>query len=122
MALTYRALFKNYNLIHNITKPVHWNVGKNYPVRVLSCGICYNNTYYHRPKIEIRQVNFISVRKCITKSSDSTGKPGQEPEEKKLGLIQRFKQMYKDYWYVLLPVHMCTSAVWFGSFYYAVRR
>ncbi|KPI94679.1 Uncharacterized protein C18orf19-like A [Papilio xuthus] len=29
--------------------------------------------------------------------------------------------MYRDYWYVVLPVHMTTSAIWFGSFYYAVR-
>ncbi|CAH0726075.1 unnamed protein product, partial [Brenthis ino] len=29
--------------------------------------------------------------------------------------------MYKDYWYVVLPVHMTTSALWFGGFYYCVR-
>uniref|UniRef100_A0A2M3ZBT0 DUF1279 domain-containing protein n=1 Tax=Anopheles braziliensis TaxID=58242 RepID=A0A2M3ZBT0_9DIPT len=27
--------------------------------------------------------------------------------------------MYKEYWYVLVPVHCITSVVWFGSFYYA---
>jgi Protein of unknown function (DUF1279) len=43
-----------------------------------------------------------------------------EPEEKKLSLFQKFKQMYKEYWYVLLPVHVATSAVWVGIFYYAV--
>lgn len=121
MALTCRALSRNCNFIYNLTKPVHWNVGRNYP-RVLSSGICFNNTCFNRPIIEIKQVDFISVRKCSTQSPGSSGKPFPEPEEKKLGLIQRFKQMYKDYWYVLLPVHMCTSAVWFGSFYYAVRR
>ena len=25
--------------------------------------------------------------------------------------------MSKDYWYVLVPVHVATSIVWFGSFY-----
>ena len=25
--------------------------------------------------------------------------------------------MLKDYWYVLVPVHVATSAVWFGGFY-----
>ncbi|PZC81147.1 hypothetical protein B5X24_HaOG213248 [Helicoverpa armigera] len=29
--------------------------------------------------------------------------------------------MYRDYWYVLIPVHVATSIVWFGSFYYIVR-
>ncbi|ODM94843.1 hypothetical protein Ocin01_11841 [Orchesella cincta] len=35
----------------------------------------------------------------------------------KLGLFARFKAMYKDYWYVLVPVHVLTSTVWFGAFY-----
>lgn len=25
--------------------------------------------------------------------------------------------MFKDYWYVLVPVHVATSVVWFGGFY-----
>ena len=25
--------------------------------------------------------------------------------------------MSKDYWYVLVPVHLATSIVWFGGFY-----
>lgn len=122
MALTYRALLRNCNFIYSLTKPVHWHVGRNYPIRVLSSGICFKNTFYYEPMTETKQVDFLSVRKCTTKCPGSSGKPPQEPEEKKPGLVQRFRQMYKDYWYVLLPVHMCTSAIWFGSFYYAVRR
>ncbi|XP_031627563.1 uncharacterized protein C18orf19 homolog A [Contarinia nasturtii] len=38
--------------------------------------------------------------------------------EEKLSLMARFKKMYKEYWYVLLPVHCVTSCFWFGSFYY----
>lgn len=40
----------------------------------------------------------------------------------KLSLFQRFKQMYKDYWYVLIPVHCFTSVFWAGGFYFAVKR
>ncbi|KAJ8973490.1 hypothetical protein NQ317_018763 [Molorchus minor] len=29
--------------------------------------------------------------------------------------------MYRDYWYVLVPVHLVTSAVWFGMFYYMAK-
>ncbi|XP_044750734.1 uncharacterized protein C18orf19 homolog A [Coccinella septempunctata] len=36
----------------------------------------------------------------------------------KPSLFQRFKQMYKEYWYVLIPVHIVTSIGWFGGFYY----
>ncbi|XP_063216080.1 uncharacterized protein C18orf19 homolog A isoform X2 [Bacillus rossius redtenbacheri] len=36
----------------------------------------------------------------------------------RLSLFKRFKQMYRDYWYVLIPVHVVTSIGWFGAFYY----
>ncbi|EDW35064.1 GL25441 [Drosophila persimilis] len=35
-----------------------------------------------------------------------------------MGLFARFKHMYKQYWYVLIPVHCVTSVGWFGGFYY----
>ncbi|XP_053658969.1 uncharacterized protein C18orf19 homolog A [Anopheles marshallii] len=50
-------------------------------------------------------------------SDEST--PTSTPVPEKLGLFARFKKMYKEYWYVLVPVHCLTSVVWFGGFYYA---
>lgn len=50
-------------------------------------------------------------------NSSPGGATADVPE--KLGLFARFKKMYKEYWYVLVPVHCITSVVWFGSFYYA---
>ncbi|EEC18349.1 hypothetical protein ISCGN_000162 [Ixodes scapularis] len=42
-----------------------------------------------------------------------------EPDEPvKLNVFQRYKKMFKEYWYVMLPVHIATSIVWFGSFFY----
>ncbi|KAK4327229.1 hypothetical protein Pmani_002285 [Petrolisthes manimaculis] len=41
--------------------------------------------------------------------------------EKKLSLVQKFKLMYKQYWYVLIPVHVVTSIVWYGSFFIAAK-
>ncbi|BFG01957.1 uncharacterized protein DMAD_01592 [Drosophila madeirensis] len=35
-----------------------------------------------------------------------------------MGLFAKFKHMYKQYWYVLIPVHCVTSVAWFGGFYY----
>lgn len=43
-------------------------------------------------------------------------------EVKKLGLFARFKRMAKDYWYVLIPVHVVTSGIWLGAFYYTSKR
>ncbi|XP_013107099.2 uncharacterized protein C18orf19 homolog A [Stomoxys calcitrans] len=39
-------------------------------------------------------------------------------EASKLGLFAKFKLMYKMYWYVLIPVHVVTSAGWLVGFYY----
>lgn len=46
----------------------------------------------------------------------------EPPPEKKLSLFKRFKDMYKKYWYVLVPVHVVTSTFWFGGFYYLAKR
>ncbi|XP_002009606.4 uncharacterized protein C18orf19 homolog A [Drosophila mojavensis] len=39
-------------------------------------------------------------------------------EAANMGLFAKFKHMYKQYWYVLIPVHVITSIGWFGGFYY----
>lgn len=59
--------------------------------------------------------------KCFSTSS-KCNKDIEHAEVKKPTLFQKFKQMYRDYWYVLVPVHIVTSAVWFGSFYYMAKR
>lgn len=47
---------------------------------------------------------------------------GVEEKEEKLSLFKRFKVMYRDYWYVLVPVHIVTSTMWFGGFYFMAKR
>ena len=58
----------------------------------------------------------------IKKAAEQAPELTVEEEMQKLGLFARFKKMYKEYWYVLLPAHLVTSAVWFGSFYYVSKR
>jgi len=41
--------------------------------------------------------------------------------QEKGGIIKKFKKMMKDYWYVLIPVHVATSIVWFGGFYIMLK-
>ncbi|CAB4056727.1 Uncharacterized protein C18orf19 homolog A,Uncharacterized protein C18orf19 homolog B,Protein FAM210A [Lepeophtheirus salmonis] len=50
----------------------------------------------------------------VAKYSDDSKKSAQS-------LSQRFKEMWKNYWYVLLPVHVSTSVFWFGSFYFLAK-
>ncbi|NWR71826.1 F210A protein, partial [Centropus unirufus] len=43
-------------------------------------------------------------------------------QDKSIGLVQRFKKTFKQYGKVMIPVHLLTSTVWFGSFYYAAMK
>lgn len=72
---------------------------------------------------EINHVGCIAVRYNSQDSSKQPFKENDEKEtEKKLSIFQKFKDMYKKYWYVLVPVHLVTSACWFGGFYYLAKR
>ncbi|XP_017537519.1 uncharacterized protein C18orf19 homolog B [Pygocentrus nattereri] len=43
-------------------------------------------------------------------------------QDKSIGLYQRFKKTFKQYGKVMVPVHLVTSTVWFGAFYYAAMK
>lgn len=61
--------------------------------------------------------------KSATEADPDADKVNVEPQsEEKLSLTAKFKKMYKDYWYVLLPVHIFTSTFWFAGFYYLSTR
>lgn len=60
---------------------------------------------------------FAGVEQDATKKTDKTLIPALEEDDSKLTLAQRFKKMFKQYWYVVLPVHAVTSCAWFGLFY-----
>lgn len=116
MGLTSRALYTNRYLIRNITKSVY-NVERHFPTKLICNGFsCQANIYR---SLAVPQACFSPglLRQC-----SSQGHNVQEQEPKKKGLVQQLKEMYKNYWYVVLPVHMVTSAIWFGSAYYLVRR
>ncbi|XP_023338457.1 uncharacterized protein C18orf19 homolog A-like isoform X1 [Eurytemora carolleeae] len=52
----------------------------------------------------------------LLSSLQSSGTENKKIPEK-LGIVAKFKKMAKDYWYVLIPVHVATSIVWYGGFY-----
>lgn len=45
-----------------------------------------------------------------------------EKLEKKLGFLAKCKKLAKDYSYVFIPIHLITSGIWFGMFYYTSKR
>ena len=65
-----------------------------------------------------RKVNDKVNNKNNTKLDDKKAK--NEPEEK-LTIFQRFKKTYKEHGKVLVGVHLLTSSVWFGTFFYAAK-
>lgn len=64
----------------------------------------------------------VLVTSCI-KYSD-IGQEQKQPKteeiknEVKLSKWQQLKKLYKEYWYIVVPVHLVTSVGWYGGFYY----
>uniref|UniRef100_A0A8C5GIK4 Family with sequence similarity 210 member Ab n=1 Tax=Gouania willdenowi TaxID=441366 RepID=A0A8C5GIK4_GOUWI len=69
-----------------------------------------------------------ALKSHLQDTTHSEGASGSEPPEidplqdKSIGLFQRFKKTFKQYGKVLIPVHLLTSTVWFGTFYYAAMK
>ena len=40
---------------------------------------------------------------------------------KKVGVMARFKQMLKDYWYIIIPVEIGTSIIWYGTIFISLK-
>lgn len=65
-----------------------------------------------------------------SRSTPQEGKSDAQPaaadvdplQDKSIGLFQRFKRTFKQYGKVMIPVHLLTSSVWFGTFYYAAMK
>ncbi|KAM9308918.1 protein FAM210A [Gastrophryne carolinensis] len=47
---------------------------------------------------------------------------GDPLQDKSIGLFQRFKKTFQQYGKVMLTVHVLTSSVWLGTFYYAAIK
>ncbi|XP_016325560.1 uncharacterized protein C18orf19 homolog A-like isoform X2 [Sinocyclocheilus anshuiensis] len=68
----------------------------------------------------------MSSQRNTSRDHPGSPAPGQEDpdplQDKSSGLIQRFKKTFKQYGKVVIPVHLLTSTVWFGTFYYAAMK
>lgn len=97
-----------------------------YSAIAVCSGRSFHNLGGHRNQHKFPILQCPPARSFFRKPSSSVEKKDEttpvcppELEEPKLGLFARFKKMYKEYWYVLVPVHCVTSVFWFGGFYYA---
>lgn len=120
----------------------HWNINSTFiacDFQYFSTSIPHNSQTALKPKSPDRDSEKKPQSKTNVKSvvdeqvenqtqvqaqtENVTEKTETVPQtEEKLSIFQKFKKMYKEYWYVLLPVHCVTSVFWFGSFYYLSTR
>ncbi|XP_066289311.1 protein FAM210A-like isoform X2 [Branchiostoma lanceolatum] len=109
-----------------------------YPGLVLPTARCHTVTSHtFSTKFSPPQGGAACVHCCTVHSSANIAQRSEEKQQavqedqkeeeeeedldekyRNLTLFQRFKYMVKDYGHVLIPVHVATSLVWFGSFYY----
>ncbi|KAL4665955.1 hypothetical protein H8957_012136 [Semnopithecus entellus] len=69
----------------------------------------------------------VSFKRVFSSSGTAQGTPEKKEEpdplqDKSISLYQRFKKTFRQYGKVLIPVHLITSGVWFGTFYYAALK
>lgn len=87
---------------------------------------CYQHTPQHN--ILINQAFHPSLHSNIQRASQSADKSNitssndsPDEDDSNLSVFQRFKRAYKEHGKVLIAVHVATSVVWFGSFFYAAK-
>lgn len=87
-----------------------------------SLGLVNNILVYQKSlKREINK-NGITLAYYSDLKRNSDGDCQKPQTEQKLTVFQKMKQMTKDYWHVLIPVHVITSIGWIAIFYTAVRK
>uniref|UniRef100_A0A8B9TW91 Family with sequence similarity 210 member A n=1 Tax=Anas zonorhyncha TaxID=75864 RepID=A0A8B9TW91_9AVES len=75
------------------------------------------------PKVSEERNPLTSAADVPKQSPVETDSSDPDPlQDKSISLVQRFKKTFKQYGKVMIPVHLVTSTVWFGSFYYAAMK
>lgn len=76
----------------------------------------------HQPKHQPPQEEPQSSSTPQTQQTQPDAAEVDPLQDKSSGLVQRFKKTFKQYGKVMIPVHLLTSSVWFGTFYYAAMK
>ncbi|KAM7382409.1 hypothetical protein PAMP_002138 [Pampus punctatissimus] len=77
----------------------------------------------HQPPEEEPQSSSAPQTQAVQKEEAGPDAVEVDPlQDKSIGLVQRFKRTFKQYGKVMIPVHLVTSSVWFGTFYYAAMK
>ncbi|KAJ8303552.1 hypothetical protein KUTeg_019948 [Tegillarca granosa] len=79
-----------------------------------ACSFSAQRLKYPKEQTEKDSLSEKTLQSEGTENKDKT-------EDKPLSIFQRFKKAYKEHGKILVCVHIATSTVWFGSFYYAAK-
>lgn len=80
-------------------------------------------TLRHKPREQAAVSWRVLSSKATGHGVASDQKEEPDPlQDKSISLYQRFKRTFRQYGKVLIPVHLITSGVWFGTFYYAAIK
>lgn len=80
-------------------------------------------TLHHKPWEQAALFQMALSSKATAQGYPSEKKEEPDPlQDKSISLYQRFKRTFRQYGKVLIPVHLITSGVWFGTFYYAAIK
>ncbi|XP_029165808.1 angiotensin-converting enzyme-like [Nylanderia fulva] len=98
-----------------------------YCYRTMSCnslGLANSVLAYQRSEILRQGANKHGI--TLAHYSDikqSSEDDCQKPQtQQNVSVFQKMKQMTKDYWHILIPVHIVTSIGWVAIFYLAIRN
>ncbi|XP_053982347.1 uncharacterized protein C18orf19 homolog A isoform X1 [Hylaeus volcanicus] len=126
------STFATKNLLESVrfiqcTDPKRWKfkITERYPrYGNLSCNYVpiFNHIASHQLPFRYNSFkNGVSMaRYCDSKQTSKEGIQSESP--KKLSLLAKMKQMTKDYWHILVPVHVVTSIGWVAIFYAAIKN
>ncbi|XP_064640447.1 protein FAM210A-like [Lineus longissimus] len=73
------------------------------------------------PNIEEPLNNYATQESSVLEERKVAAELEGKAVESNASIFRRFKDAYKEHGKTLIAVHCVTSAVWFGSFYYAAR-
>lgn len=94
-------------------------------ISILFCPTLSNNfrSPFEKSLVHDLSDNKILVSYYSTESYNDESKVCNTTQpQKKISIFQKMKQLYRDYWRVLIPVHIVTSIGWVGIFWTAAKK
>lgn len=124
-SITRRLLYRNISNIYERFNSTSYPCVTNFLCKTSPRKSVYYETYMVQFVYPFQCKHFSTTSQVNKNINEDRREETDHEKEKELGkltLFQKFKKMYRDYWYVLVPVHLVSSAAWFGSFYYMAKR